>query len=67
MMFVQFDMNNMRCTAMPSNIKKKVAVVEEISGIQKQILKPVCFISRGSDGLIRIFFMRPIHYLCSIP
>jgi hypothetical protein len=60
----------MRCKTVPCNIpkkKKKVAVVEEISGIQEQILKPVCFIIRVSDGLLRTFFMRPIHYLCSIP
>jgi hypothetical protein len=47
--------------------KKKVAIVEEISGIQNQILKPVCFIGHGSDRIIKLFFMRPVHYLCSIP
>jgi hypothetical protein len=36
----------MRCKTVSCNRKKKkVAIVEEISGIQKQILKPVCFLS----------------------
>jgi hypothetical protein len=41
----------MRCKTVPCNIQKKVAIVEEISGIQEQLLKTVCFISHGSDKI----------------
>jgi hypothetical protein len=61
-------MNNMKCKECHVIYKKKIAIVEEISGIEEQILKTVCFISHRSDRLIKTFFStRPIHYLCSIP